>query len=140
MKALSIRQPWAWLICTGRKDIENRNWHIHMKPVLNYDLEPFRIYVHAGKTPDCPEGIAAAWEILNRLHGLSDSSIAIKNYESLGRVFGAIIGEVTITGCVGKSDSLWFCGPYGFTLANPVLYDRPIPYKGQLGFFSVNLP
>jgi hypothetical protein len=26
MKALSIRQPWAWLIVHGWKDVENRNW------------------------------------------------------------------------------------------------------------------
>ena len=26
MKALSIRQPWAWLILHGGKDIENRTW------------------------------------------------------------------------------------------------------------------
>jgi hypothetical protein len=26
MKALSIRQPWAWLIITGHKDVENRSW------------------------------------------------------------------------------------------------------------------
>ena len=26
MKALSVRQPWAWLILYGPKDIENRTW------------------------------------------------------------------------------------------------------------------
>ena len=26
MLALSIRQPWAWLILNGGKDIENRSW------------------------------------------------------------------------------------------------------------------
>ena len=26
MKALSIRQPWAWLIVNGYKDVENRTW------------------------------------------------------------------------------------------------------------------
>lgn len=26
MKVLSIRQPWAWLIVNGHKDIENRTW------------------------------------------------------------------------------------------------------------------
>ena len=26
MKALSIRQPWAWLILHAGKDIENRDW------------------------------------------------------------------------------------------------------------------
>ena len=37
-------------------------------------------------------------------------------------------------------DSYWFFGPAGFVLDNPVLYDKPIPYKGQLGFFEVMLP
>ena len=27
MKTLSIKQPWASLICEGIKDIENRTWH-----------------------------------------------------------------------------------------------------------------
>ena len=27
MKVLSIRQPWAWLIMTGLKDVENRTWN-----------------------------------------------------------------------------------------------------------------
>ena len=26
MKILSVRQPWAWLIVAGHKDIENRKW------------------------------------------------------------------------------------------------------------------
>jgi hypothetical protein len=43
MKALSIRQPWAYLIITGDKDIENRTWATAYRgPVL----------IHAGKTMD----------------------------------------------------------------------------------------
>ncbi|WP_245839042.1 ASCH domain-containing protein [Yersinia kristensenii] len=35
MKALSIRQPWAWLIVNGYKDIENRTWNTKCRgPVL----------------------------------------------------------------------------------------------------------
>jgi len=26
VKCLSIRQPWAWLIIHGGKDVENRTW------------------------------------------------------------------------------------------------------------------
>jgi hypothetical protein len=26
MKTLSIKNPWAYLICSGEKDIENRSW------------------------------------------------------------------------------------------------------------------
>ena len=25
-QCLSIRQPWAWAVCSGAKDIENRTW------------------------------------------------------------------------------------------------------------------
>ena len=41
--ALSIRQPWAWLIVNGYKDIENRDWKTHYRG---------RFYVHAGKQFD----------------------------------------------------------------------------------------
>jgi hypothetical protein len=41
MKALSIRQPWAWLIIHAGKDIENREWRTSFRgPVL----------IHASKT------------------------------------------------------------------------------------------
>jgi hypothetical protein len=26
LRCLAIRQPWAWAICVGAKDIENRTW------------------------------------------------------------------------------------------------------------------
>jgi hypothetical protein len=26
LRALSLRQPWAWLVANGYKDIENRSW------------------------------------------------------------------------------------------------------------------
>ena len=40
MKALSIRQPWAWLIIKGHKDIENRSWPTAFRG---------RVLVHAAK-------------------------------------------------------------------------------------------
>jgi hypothetical protein len=36
--------------------------------------------------------------------------------------------------------SPWFFGEFGFVVKDGVLYSRPIPYKGQLGFFKVSLP
>jgi hypothetical protein len=41
IKALSIRQPWAWLIVQGDKDIENRSTTYRR-----------RVLIHAGKQPD----------------------------------------------------------------------------------------
>lgn len=129
--ALSIKQPWAWLICKGCKDIENRDWKLPQKMIEE------RIYVHASKTKtgqqasDAVDFIAEKG-LLNQLHE------ALLNHFLNDPVFGAIIGEVTIKYCVESSKSPWFVGRYGFVLANPVLYDTPIPCRGQLGFFKPN--
>ena len=118
MKALSIRQPWAWLIVNGYKDIENRSWSTDFRG---------RIYVHAGKRVkqgDFPE---------QRDYIRRESGLILPEELPLG----AIVGEVTIADCVDTSSNPWFCGPYGFLLSSPVAYKDPIPYRGQLGFFQV---
>ena len=139
MKALSIKQPWAWLICAGYKDVENRTWYIHMPPLLNYPATPRRIYVHAGKEFDYD-----SWcdMISGLVPGAGQCQLTLKERFQAGNgdhLLGAIIGEVDITGCVDESDSPWFVGPYGFTLDNAVLYAKPIPCKGRLGFFQPDI-
>ena len=34
IKCLSIRQPWAWLVCVGAKNIENRTWSPRYRGVV----------------------------------------------------------------------------------------------------------
>lgn len=146
MKALSIRQPWAWLICAGYKDIENRNWAIgcNVPPgyaVVNFKTPlPSRIYVHAsGTRARANLELNMAFSIIERVYGFSKGETIEANYKS-NKALGAIIGEVDIAGCVEESTSPWFVGPYGFTLTNPVLYEHPIPCRGALGFFAPVLP
>lgn len=50
-------------------------------------------------------------------------------------VRGAIIGTVEVTGIVTQSDSEWFGGEAGLTLAHPRPID-PIPAAGALGYFE----
>jgi hypothetical protein len=115
MKALSIRQPWAWLIVNGHKDIENRSWPTKFRgPVL----------IHASKGMTREE-YADALLIANR--------IQLPPFEQLER--GGIVGRAEIVDCVTDSDSLWFSGDYGFVLTNA----KPLPFhpcKGALGFFE----
>jgi len=118
MKALSLKQPWATLIVAGTKPIENRTWASNYRgPLL----------IHASKTWD-EDG--ACWIIHHfpELTGLIRHSKHIK---------GAIIGKVKMTDCVSEFNSKWFFGPYGFVLTKPKLFDKPIPYKGQLGIFDI---
>ena len=137
--ALSVKQPWAWLICKGYKDVENRDWPMR-KTIEAQRVElPLRIYVHTGCRFD-------TWALTDfRLCSwMSDSLIDEKTDTYLDQLHetwkaGAIIGEVTITGCVDKSESPWFVGKYGFVLADPVLYEHPIPCRGALGFFKPSI-
>ena len=118
MKALSVRQPWAWLIVQGFKDIENRTWQTSFRGT---------VLIHAGMTMD-QEGYE---EIRARF-----PDIPLPPIEELDR--GGIVGQCAITDCVSQSDSQWFSGPYGFVIENAMpLPFRPLP--GKLGFFEVDL-
>ena len=62
-------------------------------------------------------------------------------------VLGAIIGQAKLIDCryryYDRKDecySEWHeVGQYGFILTERTLYDKPIPCKGQLGFFEPSL-
>jgi hypothetical protein len=55
---------------------------------------------------------------------------------------GAIIGETTIVDEIGTGHirmtppSRWYFGPCAFLVEEGVLYDKPIPCRGRLGFFK----
>jgi hypothetical protein len=128
MKAITVKQPWAWLICNGIKDIENRSWPLPAKYLGK------RILIHAGAKPwtenfykVCTK--AHVDEILNKtnLHYFYDGA----------KVTSAIIGSVKIVDCVQNHPSIWAIdGQYHWVLAKPVLFDKPIPAKGRLGFWE----
>jgi len=118
MKALSIRQPWAWLILNGGKDIENRTWHTKHRG---------RFLVHAsqGMTSD---------EFTQALLFCSYRGLPMPDRADMQR--GGIIGSVELVDSVDTSDSPWYMGDKGFVLRDP----RPIPFiplKGRLQFFDV---
>lgn len=116
MKALSVRQPFAYAIFRLNKDIENRRWPTkHRGPLL----------IHASKTWD-----EAGYNFLTYRF---DEFVPSKEHHA----FGAIIGQVHLIDCVDQSDSRWFFGDYGFELEDPEEFKKPIPYRGQLGLFEV---
>jgi hypothetical protein len=115
---LSIRQPWAWLICHGGKDIENRSWPSRFRG---------KFLVHASKGMTRDEYEEASWTA-------DDNGVDLPPYEQLER--GGIVGVAEIVDCVNRSESPWFFGEYGFVLRNA----KPLPFhecKGALGFFRL---
>jgi len=115
-KVLSIQQPWAWLIVSGIKDIENRKWPTSFRG-------PF--FVHAGKKLD-----QSGYEWIINEMGLSLPKPG--EYP-----LGGIVGKATVIDCVRSHPGKWFFGPYGFILADASPLPL-IPLRGQLGFFRVS--
>ena len=122
MKALSIRQPWAWAILHASKRIENRVWRCDYRGTL---------LIHAAKGCTRREYIQAlAWMATRGVFVGSAPHLA-----DMPR--GALVGIADVCGCVDTSPSPWFIGPYGIELANVRAFVEPIPYRGQLGLFDV---
>ena len=124
MIALSIRQPWAWMILHGGKDIENRTWPTKVRG---------RVLVHAGKGMTHEEW-GAAWEFAFGSGAGAKAFEAGVTSKTVER--GGIVGSIEIVDCVKRSDSRWFVGDYGFVLRDPQVLPFS-PFKGALGFFNV---
>jgi len=120
MKCLSIIQAWPFLIMEGYKDVENRSWKTNFRG---------RCLIHAGKKYDS-DALECA-----EVFGVPES--VIEKYKDGTERRGGIIGTVEIYDCVNKSDSIWFCGTYGFMMRKPIVFNKPMKYPGQLGFFEV---
>lgn len=124
MKALAIRQPWAWCIVAGGKDIENRDWLTHYRGT---------VLIHASAGMTRREYEDATYSAKMAMFDNGETQY-VPEFDDLKR--GGIIGQVDIVDCVTASASPWFFGKYGFVLQNA----KPLPFrpfKGALGFFDV---
>jgi len=127
---ISVRQPWAWLIVNGFKDIENRTWPTRFRG---------RVQIHAGQTMtrDDYESCALFWQSSEISEEVAHKLLnQFPTFEMLKAERGGIIGEAEIVDCVTESDSPWFVGEYGFVMRN----QKALPFricKGKLGFFRI---
>ena len=120
-KVLSVRQPWATLLFSG-KPIENRTW------ATNYRG---RLLIHASAGMMAEEWTDARLFVARFDRALSD---CIPMPSALIR--GAIIGEVNLVNCFRHYESPWFQGPVGWMFEDAKLWDKPVFVKGQLGLWE----
>ena len=142
MKTISIKQPWAYLIASGIKDIENRTWKCPEK----YIGERVLIHASASAPKSIREQLTA--DQINTVFksDLYNDTDFAKQYST-----AAIIGSIEIVDCVVNHTSIWAektnlpeqlsneC-KWNWVLANPILFDEPIMnVKGKLGFWEYNI-
>lgn len=147
MITLSVKQPWAYLLCSGIKDIENRTWKLPEK----YKGE--RVLIHASAKNDL---YSFSKEQVQEMHskGIDKSYLTGKGKAYLS----AIIGSVRFVDWVVNHESIWaekstgvLVGNkfyhkdgdvpiYNWVVADPILFDKPIlNVKGKLRFWSYGI-
>jgi hypothetical protein len=127
MKALTVRQPFAWGIIFGQKGIENRSRPTsHRGPLV----------IHAGRSQAEFRGTT-----LRDWHRLFPG---LPPFDQLP--YGALIGVVEVVGCVRLEDrpdlraDPHAAGPFLWLLDDPRPLRRPVPWPGRLNLFAVPDP
>ncbi len=123
MIALSVKQPWASMIASGRKTIETRTWDTKYRgPLL----------ICAGQSPDAAALVRfgaspADWE-QKYPTGIALCVVSLLTVEPM-------TARDEVAACLPRRPGLfaWRLGP----IVAPV---RPFPVRGQLGLFKVDVP
>jgi len=154
MKALSVRQPYASLICYGVKTVENRTWKTDYRGRMLIHASGKHLSFYANEIPDsfldkwydwmeadCPSGAPESYENMYRMsddihefYGItpddSDPAKTINNEANRKKYFfraASIIGEVELVDIIRDSrDEFALSNNYHWILKNPILYENPI--------------
>lgn len=92
MKALSIRQPWAWAIVNAGKRVENRTWETRYRG-------PILIHAAKGVTKREYEQFASFWQNFPRRP--LQSYPRPPSFDALQR--GGIVARAEVIGCISIS-------------------------------------
>jgi hypothetical protein len=131
IRVISLRQPFAELVVSGRKKIETRTWNTKYRG---------EVYIHASQTLDkkaCKElGIDCSKLVRGAIIGKAVLKNAIKyksNKEFLKDRNKHLVSMASLrrTGWVDKIK-------YGFVMENPQKI-KPILMKGKLGIFEADI-
>ena len=125
MKCLSICQPFAELIIQNKKTIELRKWNTNFRGEFLVHA-PIKIRKEDYKKLKIEKKLTVG-AIIGKVE-LCD----VKKYESVKEI--QIDKKKHITSIISQEKK------FGFILKNAKPFRIPIPWKGQLGFFDVDLP
>lgn len=158
VKVLSVKNPFAYLVLQGGKDVENRTWTTDYRG---------RLYIHvSGDTMPFP--LAEDYPDLKSEKKYDEYVLKVRDfhkkiskyYENFGITEDtdinswinktdiwflksqSIIGYVDLVDVIQNSSSPWSIdGQYHWILKNPTLLENPIrQVKGRLGLWNYNLP
>ena len=149
MKAITIQQPWAQLCVLGFKRFETRSWPTDYRGTLA---------IHAGQGLSMVGGKSGMLDCLAFSELPEDHFFALRledyvtHYDDgtaeVDLPRGCVIGTVEVVRCErrplvepeldAEQYSFMACDKdwWAWELANPVLFDTPVPAKGGLGLWE----
>lgn len=131
MKALTIKQPWAGLIISGMKNIENRTWKTDYRG---------KLLIHAGISYSKKNRKETEDFICRYILTKEEQKKLINDDGTIQHScskYGMIIGEVELVDCVKGHNSNWAeKDVWNWVLASPIKYDTPIEAKGKLSLWT----
>ena len=132
LRVLAVREPWATLIVTGQKDVENRSRKFgHRGPLL--------IHASGTLTRDYYDS-ACSWTgmYVEKFHGVT---VNYPCFDECKANCGKIIGGCEVADCVLGSRSQWYDGiGWGLVLTGQWKAVEPVPFKGQLNLATFRTP
>lgn len=127
MKALTVHQPWAWLIVNGYKTIENRTRRTsHRGPLL----------IHAGLTPEDP----ICWTFTEMNARRIGAQLPAPHELPFGAIVGIVHVVEVLDPCEQSEVHKWrWRDPYmyGWVLEGAVAVPEPVTWRGMPGLFEV---
>lgn len=144
MRALTLTQPWAGLVASGIKLIENRPRHMIKRSDFG---TPFAI--HASRVID-----EAVYDRIRELDPGLFTDHVIDTWHERSRVTSAILATAIIDHVIdplahgilpGLPDALtaiaddqrrWFFGPIAYALRDVRTLPLPVPCRGRQGFWT----
>lgn len=127
MKALTISQPYASLIASGEKFVENRTWETFHRGPLAIHAGKGKQYLGTKELAKYPTGcIVAVCRLLECVHVPSLGERIQRNqpYRNL-----------TMTWMHAIRDHEHTEGPFGFVLSEIRALPEPVPYQGAQGLW-----
>jgi hypothetical protein len=125
LKCLSISQPFADLVISGKKSIELRSWNTNFRGEFLVHA-PLKIRIDDAKRLKINKKFVTG-SIIGKAQ-LYD----VKKYNS--------VKEITLDQKLHFSTKKFQTKTFGFLLKNAKPLRIPIPWKGQLGIFDVDFP
>jgi hypothetical protein len=138
MKALTLTQPWAGLVASGIKRIENRR-----RPIINARDWGTRFAIHASREID-EDVYDRIYQIAPELYG----TFGLAPWSKLSRKTSAVIAVATVVTFVtdkrqvleyaAPDQERWFFGPLGYVLRDVIALETPVPCRGRQGFWMLH--